>query len=116
MVVFVLPAKDSALPPIMRRIGADAPIYPGDMPLCKSPLPPLQKGKLWIPACAGMVSGAQNFVPLRNLCELLRWKGGRVFAGAPTGEYTVRNGDAAGKVAIAANSHGISPHGIETID
>jgi len=38
-----------------------------------------------------------------------------MFASTPTGEYAVRNGDAAGKVAIATDSHGIPPHGIETI-
>jgi hypothetical protein len=39
-----------------------------------------------------------------------------MFAGTTTGEYAVGNGDAAGKVAIATDSHGIPPHGIEASD
>src|SRR4030042_1124864 len=48
--------------------------------------------------------------------ELLCREVGCVFAGTPTGEYTVRNGDAAGKVSIAADSHGIPPRCIQAID
>jgi len=59
-----------------------------------------------------METGARR-TPRR--AELPRWEAGCMFASTPTGEYTVRNGDAAGKVAIATDSHGIPPHGIETI-
>ena len=62
-----------------------------------------------------MGESARGGCPYVIRAGLLRWKAGRMFASTPTGEYAVRNGDAAGKVAIATDSHGIPPHGIETI-
>jgi hypothetical protein len=54
-------------------------------------------------------------VGLSHCVELFRWKAGCMSAGTPAGEYAVGNRDAAGKVSIAAYSHGIPTHGIETI-
>jgi hypothetical protein len=72
-----------------------------------NPLAPFAKGGIW---------RGRTAVRPYICAELLCGKAGGMFAGTPAGEYAVGNGDAAGKVAIAADSHSIPPHGIETSD